>query len=648
MARKWMYATMAALGWLAGSALAATDTGGSLAVWAVDPHVKVFRDTQAPKAAESVTLRAASNEYESGQVAIRSGLPLKGVRVELSPLRLADGTGTIGLDHFTASFVGFIPVKKNTHDSEAVWIRRAPCEIPDVLLESQTLDVQADSTQPVWLTVFVPKDATPGVYRGEVTVVAGERRAAVPVTLTVDPFTLPDERHLYVTNWFSLQNIIKAHKTGAFNDAFWKMLDRYARLMAAHRQNVARVEWNVIDVDQQTDGSLTFSYRHFDDLVEIYQRAGMADRLEIAHVGGAKNGWGTEVALASVTATDKKTGKLIDLGPEQGLKPLLVDLERHLDQRGWLSKSMIHVSDEPMLKNLASWRKASDFVHQAAPRLRRIDAIETIDFAGALEVWVPKLSHFDHWRQAFEARRADGEFWYYICCDPCGNLYPNRFLDFPLSRVRVLHWINFTERLPGYLHWGLNYWGEDPFGTPDESLPPGDTHVIYPGASGPLSSIRWEIERESIEDYEYLWLLCAKTEEVKKRLGPAAAWLDPRRRAEELARQVVPAIADCEKDPAKILAIRGAIADEIIALDRQPLLIVQTEPPDGSTLAEGPVWLEVWGITEPGASVKVNATPVAVSDDGTFRSRAGRQVVVEAEHNGKKQTTTTRHFVLRK
>ena len=469
----------------------------------------------------------------------------------------------------------------------------------------------------------------------------------VPVELTVDPFTLPDERHLLVTNWFNLDNIAKAHHAEMWSEAFWTVLERYARNMAAHRQNVVFVPWTLIQVAREADGRLSFDYGRFDRFVKLFQQAGVSDRIEIGHVGHGSKGWGTEVVLRGVEVTDRVTGKRITLGAEEGLRPLLVDLEQHLDRRGWLSKSMIHVSDEPVLGSLASWRKAADFVHRAAPRLRRIDAIEATDFSGALEVWVPQLGHFDRWRQAFEARRGDGEFWYYICCNPRGNVYPNRFLDFPLSRVRVLHWINFSEQLAGYLHWGLNFWGADPFGAPSDKLPPGDTHVLYPGSSGPLSSIRWEIQRESIEDFEYLWLLTAKTAELKKRLGGPAAWLDPRRRAEELCRRVVPGIADCEKSPARILAVRQAVAEEIVALDRAPLLVVQTEPPDGMTVVEGPIVIEIRGITEPGATVKVNGRAVNVAADGTFLCRAGHQIRIEAERDGKKKTAI-RSFPVRK
>jgi len=625
----------------------AANAAAPLDVWAVDPHAKIFRDAKPSQAPGTVTLRAARNEYEPGQFVVRSVQPLRQARVELSPLRHTAASATIPPENVSWNFVGYIPLKKNTRGSAAIQVRAAPCEIPDPLVDLRALDLPADVAQPVWLTVRVPKDATPGVYRGEATVVAGEARATVPIELTVDAFTLPDERHLLVTNWFNLGNIAKAHKAELWSEPFWTVLESYARNMAAHRQNVALVPWNLVDVTRETDGKLSFNYARFDRYVELFQRAGVADGIEIGHVGHGKKGWGSEFVLASVGITDRATEKRSTLGAEEGLRPLLADLQRHLDQRGWLAKAMIHVADEPIIENLASWRRAADFVRQAAPRLRRIEAIETIDCTGALEVWVPQISHFDRWRQAYEARRGDGEFWYYICCNPYGSVYPNRFLDFPSGQVRVLHWINFSERLAGYLHWGLNFWGAEPFGTPGDRLPPGDTHVVYPGSKGPLDSIRWEIQRESIEDFEYLCLLASKTEECRKRLGKPATWLDSRRRAEELCRRVVPAIADCQTDPARILAARQAVAEEILALDQPPLLLVQTEPPDGTTVVEGPIAIEVRGLVEPGATVKVNGRAIAVSENGTFACRSGPQVRIEAEREGKKKTTV-RSFPVRK
>jgi hypothetical protein len=624
-----------------------------ITAWPVDPHVKIFRDIQPPESPGMVTLRAARNEYEPAQIAFRAARPLESVGVEVTPLTHADGQPTIGGEAIRWSFIAFIPLAKNTPYSESLQLRAAPCQVPDPLLEDRTIVVEADSTQPVWITVHVPEDAPPGLYHGQVSVVAGDHGATLPVELTVDPFTLPDDRHLWVTNWFNVSNIAKAHQVEPWSEPFWTILARYAENLAAHRHNVVYTPWTLVNVTRESDGKLSFDYARFDRFVELFEKAGAADRIEITHVAHfGPGGWsGKEIVLRKVTATDQATGKSISLGPEEGLAPLLTDLVRHLAERGWLEKSMIHVADEPSINNIESWREASAFVRQAAPGLRRIDAVETIDFSGALEVWVPKLSHLDRWRDAYETRRADNEMWYYICCHPYGSVYPNRFLDYPTACVRVLHWINFAADLEGYLHWGLNFWGDDPFGTPRDRLPPGDTHIIYPGSQGPLSSIRWEIQRESLEDYEYLYLLTQKTAELKARLGGAAAWVDPQRRARELCRRVLPSIADWEKDPAQIMATRHEIADEIVALRQPPLLLAQTEPPAGSTLINGPIVVEVRGIAQPGATVTVGGRPVDARPDGTFACTARPnsdtgQLPIEAEHQGKKKATI-RRFVVR-
>jgi len=625
-------------------------------VWVVDPHVKVFRDTLPPSDLESSTgggivLRAARNEYEPAQIAVRSSTELRGLRVEISELRHEDLSAVIPAECTHWNFVGYIPMPKNTPRSEGLRIREAPCDMPDPLLADPSKDLPAEQTQPVWITVYVPKNAPAGVYRGEVRVVAEGFQSAIPLHLNVYDFALPDERHFWMTNWFNFWNIARAHGVEVWSEAFWDVLFRYARNMAEHRQNVVLVPWTLVQAYVESDGKLTFDFSRFDRFVRLFIDAGVAGRLEIGHVGRGEKGWGTPIVLSEVSATERATGKQIRLRPEEGLKPLLSALETHLAEQGWLERSMIHVADEPILNNLASWKKASAFVREAAPRIPRIEAIETIMLEGYLEIWVPQLSHFERWRQAYEARRGHGEFWYYICVNPHGSVYPNRFLDYPLSAVRVLHWVNFTERLVGYLHWGWNYWGEDPFGPPTDRLPPGDTHIVYPGPEGPLNSIRWEIQRESAEDFEYLHLLSTKTAVLKTLLGDKASWLDPQRRAMELARQVVPAIVAFERDPARIMQVRHQVAEEILALDQRPLLLVQTEPPAGSTLWDGPIAVELLGVTEPGTEVQVNGRPVTVEEDGTFMgrvypSRPVGEVVVEARKDDF-QKTVRKQFVIK-
>ena len=77
--------------------------------------------------------------------------------------------------------------------------------------------------------------------------------------------------------------------------------------------------------------------------------------------------------------------------------------------------------------------------------------------------------------------------------------------------------------MDGFLHWGFNHYrgGVDPFeqsvvphgAGPPNFLPAGDSHVVYPGETGPLSGVRFEAHRIGMEDAELLALLKARDPE---------------------------------------------------------------------------------------------------------------------------------------
>ena len=620
-------------------------------VWPVDPLEKVFRDSKTPAtAAQVLSIACARNEYESAQLAVTAAEDLREMTLEVSGLE-GEGGARLPAECFGWHFVGFIPLTKNTPDTVAAeLIRQAPFDAPDPLLEEQRVSLEAGQTLPVWITVHVPQDTPPALYRGRVTVKASRGNAELPIELRVFSFTVPDERHLLVTQWFNFPDVGRTHGVKPGSEEYWALLERYARNMAEHRQNVFNAPWDQIKVTRQADHRLSFDYSNFDRYVETFLRAGVKNRIEILHVGNAERGWGTPIVLSTVNATDAPTGKTVVLSPEEGLAPLLADLQKHLAARGWLEPAMIHVADEPALNNRDSWRHASQFVHRAAPGLRRIDAIEGTGFETDLEVLVPKLSHLRNWFDDFKRAQGSGrELWYYICCHPTG-FYPNRFLDFSLTKVRLLHWLNWRFGVSGYLHWGLTYWGKEPFGTPSPDLPPGDTHVLYPGKTGPLSSIRWETERDSLEDYEYLWLLTERMKEAQKRLGPAAARFEPARRADEFACNLVRDFDDFTHDPAEFHRKRLELAQEITTALEPPLLMVETKPMDGAQLVPGPISVEVFGAVEKGATVKVNNRAVDVADDGSFActesvGRGNTAITVETSRDGKK--VAIRRFKLR-
>jgi hypothetical protein len=634
---------------IASGGLFAEESG--LSVWAVDPLTKVFPDTSPSDSPGAVEMQGGRNEYLSGQVAVLAEGELRSVSCNYRPLRHSELDYAIPSECLRWRLVGFIPVTRNTPNTpESNLLRKSPCEIPDPLLETERMDLTSGRTQPIWLTVFVPRDAPPGTYEGQFSVGNDEVSQSLPVLLEVYPFVLPEERHLWVTNWFEPSRIARFHKVQPWSEEHWSLLERYAENMAVHRQNVVLTRPSLIRVFREADGRLSFDYTDFDRWVELFQEAGACGRIEIGHVAHfGEGGWNSkEIVLRSITATDRATGRRISLPPDDGLAPLLGDLQRHLSEKGWLDRAMIHVADEPSLHNMESWRRASEFVHRAAPKLRRIDAIETRDFKGYLEVWVPKLNYLPGWLDEFRAARRKGdEIWFYTCLHPQGY-YPNRLLDYPLVGTRILHWINWRHRLDGYLHWGWNFWTSDPFQNPGDRLPPGDSFIVYPGEKGPLDSIRWEMMREGIQDYEEFRLFAEKGARVIERLGEPASRMDPRQRSDEICERIVRSFSDYEKDSAAFRAARRTLLREIATIDSPPLAVVATSPPAETELVPGPIVVEVYGVVEKGAQVNVSGRRVEIKPDGRFAARASLwqkrdTVEIIVEHNGHKKTLQ-RHF----
>ncbi len=613
-------------------------------VFPARPLERVYKDTPPSRVGEALRLSAVRNEYVGSMFGVWSSQNLKGLRLEVTDLK--SEKGVIGAGNVKALFVGSIPLTFNSPAPPEELERRAPSEVPDPILEeTEEVDLEAGVTQPCYLRIYVPRDAEPGEYRGYVVARAGELEARMEVALLVHPVTLPSERSLYVTNWFSVWNIAKIHGVELWSEGFWSPFERWVKFMVEYRQNVFWVPLETIKVYRGGDG-YRFDFSVFDRYVEILLRSG-AELIEITHVAGFKQWGGREIELRSFQVvygpgdTRTEPGELV-------LPHLLRALEEHLKERGWLDRALIHVADEPTEDGIEEWRRVSRMVKEFAPGLRRIDAIETVGFGGDLEIWVPTLHHYEQWMDEYEAARGEGrELWFYTCLNPQGR-YPNRFIDFPLLKTRILHWINYAYDLRGFLHWGYNWWHGDPFRELNPQLPPGDTHIVYPGKRGPLPSLRLEAMRDGLEDYELLKLLEREIAAAKRELGGKALELPFERRALELCRKALPSITGYVRDPAKLLEVREEIVREILRVRERPLALVLTEPPEWRPIAWGPLMVIVRGVCEEGAEVEVNGKPVQVRMGyfATYTSpnRWG-EVVVRVRKDGREKVIVRRFTI---
>src|SRR5947207_15200588 len=168
------------------------------------------------------------------------------------------------------------------------------------------------------------------------------------------------------------------------------MLDCTTKMMREHLQNVFYTSCGLIAARRDPMGALKLDFSKFDRWVELFLR-NRFKRIELTHVGSREHGqWEDKNFVAvTMTCTNDSTGKTEQVQLEEWL-PLL---ESHLRNKGWLDQTILHIADEPTPVNFESWRALSRRVHKAAPSLRRIDAIQTPELAGDLEVMVPLLNY---------------------------------------------------------------------------------------------------------------------------------------------------------------------------------------------------------------------------------------------------------------
>jgi Domain of unknown function (DUF4091) len=545
LARSLMFGFLAA-----SAALAATP----VSVWPVDSLTKVFPDDPPEKnRAPAQAWLVARNGHTSVQMALRARQPVAALDVTV---KLGGGLET------QVRRVGYVPVRSNPPGSPAdEVVRAAPAKFPDPLLEDSPFRLDANQTAAVWITVYAPPKAAPGVYKGEAVIRSGKTRvASVPFRIQVVHATVPPKQTLRVTNWFDLEeaNAARYYDLAGNAERYWEVLGNIGRVLADHKQNVILTPVLSLTDARVTGGSLTYDFSRLNRWVETFRKAGTEEIIEGGHLLDRASGYDSPLKIPAFVIENGEARRE-SLGPddpraEAHLNSFLPALYAHLKEMGWLDQYVQHVLDEAHGAEPPVYLRYVNLIRKNLPGVPTIDAIDqTAGLLGdACDIWVPQLGKFDDGFDAIRAHvKKGGQAWFYTCLYPQGR-YLNRFIDYPLLKTRLLHWFNFRYDFTGFLHWGGNHWDADPFGNTEpaiedgkEVLPAGDAFVTYPWRekNSIHSSIRLEAMREGIEDYELLHALAAK---------------DPAK-AQELARKAISGPTEYMRDVAAFRRLQAEL-----------------------------------------------------------------------------------------
>ena len=473
-------------------------------------------------------------EKLSAQFVISTNRDMKNVSVEVSDILAKNYK--ISKWNTERGFVRYVMTDELNKDGKggcgrrpnsAEWDSTLVADVIDHV--TPALDIKANTTQPVWVSVKVPREnIIKGIYRGTVTVKEdGKVLAELPLTVTVKNHVLPAPKdwafHLdlwqnpyAVSRYYNVEPFSKEHF-----DLMRPIMKRYADAGGkVITTSIMHKPWNGQTFDpfesmvtwmKKADGTWWFDYTVFDKWVEFMMSLGIKKEINCYSMVP----WRLSFQYFDQASNQFKyfTGKPGEPAYEEFWIRMLKSFAQHLKEKGWFEITHIAM-DERGLKDMLA---TIEVVRKADPDFK-------LSLAGShhKELLEPLNDYCVTMAETFSpeeiaVRRAKGMTTTYYTC--CAEARPNTFTFSPPAEAEYLGWFAAKAGVDGYLRWALNSWVEKPLhDSRFTNWAAGDTYILYPDGR---TSIRFERLIEGIQAYEKIRILRNETDKRgrKKNLG---------------------------------------------------------------------------------------------------------------------------------
>ncbi len=461
--------------------LVSTTTFDSQQVWVV-PSLQRVRKQGNRGHHSFIQLYAARGETEAFQIAVAAPADgLSNVEVEVSELTNSQGEA-IARENITLYREHYVEV---THSSPTYFGDRNPPLgkgwYPDGLipfvdpdmgedlvganLDAVPFSVSPRENQPIWVDIYVPRNTSPGEYRGTYIVSSNQGTTTGEFALKVWDFTLPLTPSLDSTF------------------AFWEEQNTLAR-------------------------------------EELLRHKVMPNRITTQDQQQAIAKWGFKSSrLPFWSGGDIKT---CTMKPAPSVEEIQ-EVTSSYDSRLFLYARFADEIDrcEDLIEPVKEW--ARNF-HQAgvSTAIAMTPTPELYDDGtgtrrSAVDLWIVLPEMYDSAPERIAEVLAKGDrVWFYNALTQ-DNYSPKWEIDYAPINYRIPHsFINYSLGLTGMLYWRVDLWSERPWYdvmayVDGDKYYPGEGMLVYPGKevgiAGVAPSIRLKWIRDGVEDYEYLKIL---------------------------------------------------------------------------------------------------------------------------------------------
>ncbi len=526
-----------------------TQSTSAYQFWTAPPSERVFKDSPVPTAAGAeVKVYAARNEFEPFQVVVRPA---------------ASGSVAVSIDAWSAGITAELYQVKYVNITQATDSLGRTGPYPDPLWpldNGATVAVTANENTAFWFSVSVPPGAAAGDYTTNVHIGG----VSLPVRLHVFNFAIPDELHVASQMNFSYQTILSTYSVPGYDDEYWAYVDAIKQFFIDHRLTPSSILWPggltgggtfanpFIDYDCITH---TFADNEgiwgFEDLAQRYIAGdGSLDGQFGAPFNGGV-GFSSFMA-AGFKHNDPSQDQRADIfcgqawsssdwlqnptsAYNQAWFAYVTAMQNYLNSLGYLDEAYHYFANEPQDQadyDAVAWY--SRYSHQAAPNLKLMvsegpkpEIYANPSYPNAhIDIWLPVLDEYDPAASHDRELNYGEESWIYFLHGTRPPYFNPITLDHPGIESKLTGWFLWKYRLRGIAYYSLNDWSKNPWTDPVTDGHNGDTFMLYPPSESNdaipyasnghrlVPSIRFELMRDSLEDYEYLYVLSGGRPEI--------------------------------------------------------------------------------------------------------------------------------------
>jgi hypothetical protein len=427
------------------------------------------------------------------------------------------------------------------------------------------LAVEPNRSQAIWIEIYTGRGRPAGDYRGTVSIRADGATVAVPVSLKLFDFALPDKNSMSAMMFYTSDQP-ELYQGRNLDAEFHRF---------AHRQRVELVD----GYDEQ---SLARNFGRFDG----------ADFTRERGYEGPGEKAGNQIAPRTFYGPGA-------LRTKESAWPKADSWMNFLAERLPSATTFLYLPDEPSARQFPEVRELAAMLHANPGPGGKLRTLVTHSFAaeldGVIDIWCTGPRGYEIERA--EKERATGrDYWFYNGGRPAGGAI---VIDAPATDARATIWGAFKHSIPVYFYWHSVHWRhnsqkvgnriQDVWGNPvtfdnrgqpnkpvtSQSFANGDGVLLYPGEeklhpeqdrgiAGPIGTVQLANFRRGLQDHQYLTLAsqCGAKDVVAKALGETVPRMfsqagrevgfsesadDYERNREALAR----AIEACHSKPAK-------------------------------------------------------------------------------------------------